>query len=529
MSIKKQTFMKSVAVVMGAQILIKFLGFIYRVILTNIEGFQDAGNSYYGTGYKVYIFILALATTGVPNAISKLVSEKLAVNDTKGAHKVFRTSLKLFTAIGFVFACVLFFGSKFIATNILSNEGVRWTLATLAPAVWFVSIASVFRGYFIGMQNMSAHSKAQILDQVVNSVFSVVFVLLLTGQSPEIMAVGSTAATAVSCLASLIYLYAFYKKNRASIHETIKNSAPHIADSTRVTIKKIMNYVIPISFASIVVSLSGIVDVLSVMEGLSKFGYSIVEANEKYGIIVGKVDILVSIPHSLNIAFVTPLIPMISAHLVKKEKKEALHKINLSMKLSSIIAFPCIIGLAVLAEPIFNVVFPNAPLGATLLQIEVWAIIFSLIAQVSQGALNGIGKLFIPGFSVLVAAIVKYILNVMLIPVYGEVIVPITTIIYHAINCFIVTFVLYKTLRTKPDTKNILVKPFVSAVLMGLAVIGIYYILNLLALNTVTKMFISIIFGVLIYGILLLKSNVFTEEEKTSLPYLKKIFNMFTK
>ena len=29
-------------------------------------------------------FILAIATTGVPNAISKLVSEKLAVNDAKG-------------------------------------------------------------------------------------------------------------------------------------------------------------------------------------------------------------------------------------------------------------------------------------------------------------------------------------------------------------------------------------------------------------------------------------------------------------
>ena len=86
MAIKKQTFMKSVAVVMIAQLLIKLMGFIYRVILTNIEGFQDAGNSYYGTGYKVYIFILAIATTGVPNAISKLVAEKMAVGDPKGAH-----------------------------------------------------------------------------------------------------------------------------------------------------------------------------------------------------------------------------------------------------------------------------------------------------------------------------------------------------------------------------------------------------------------------------------------------------------
>lgn len=527
MAIKKQTFMKSVAVVMGAQILIKFLGFIYRVILTNIEGFQDAGNSFYGTGYKVYIFILAIATTGVPNAISKLVSEKLAVNDAKGAHKVFKTALKLFTIIGLVFAAILFFGSEFIATNILTNEGVRWTLATLAPAVWFVSIASVFRGYFIGMQNMSAHSKAQILEQIVNSIFSVIFVLLLTGQSPEIMAVGSTAATAVSCLTALVYLYIFYKKNRSSIYEAIKNSAPHMMESTRVTVKKIMKYVIPISFASIVVSLSGIVDVLSVMEGLTDFGYTIAEANEKHGIIVGKVDILVSIPHSLNVAFVTPLIPIISSHLIKKEKQAAFNKIQLSMKLSSIIAFPCMVGLAVLAQPLFNVIFPNAPLGTTLLQIEVWSIIFALIAQVAQGSLNGIGKLFIPGFSVLLSAVIKYILNITLIPIYGEIVVPVTTIIYHVVNCFIVTFVLYRTIRKSPDIKNIFIKPFIAAAIMGLIVFGIYSLLELFSLGTTTKIVICIGIGALAYFITLLKSNVFNEEEKSSLPYLKKIFERF--
>lgn len=527
MAIKKQTFIKSVAVVMGAQILIKLLGFIYRVILTNIEGFQDAGNSYYGTGYKVYVFILAIATTGVPNAISKLVSEKLAVNDTKGAHKVFKTSLKLFTLIGFIFAAILFFGSNYIATNILSNEGVRWTLATLAPAVWFVSIASVFRGYFIGMQNMSAHSKAQILEQIVNSVFSVIFVLLLTGKSPEIMAVGSTAATAVSCLTALIYLYIFYKKNRASIYESIKNSTPHMIESTRVTVRKIMNYVIPISFASIVVSLSGIVDVMSVMEGLTNFGYTLAEANDKHGIIVGKVDILVSIPHSLNVAFVTPLIPIISSHLVKKEKKEAYNKIQLSMKLSSIIAFPCMVGLAILAEPIFNLVFPNAPLGATLLQIEVWSIIFALISQVAQGALNGIGKMFIPGFSVLLAAVIKYVLNISLIPIFGEVVAPITTIIYHIVNCSIVTFVLYRTIRKKPDFKNIFIKPLISSALMGIVVIIAYSLLALLQLGIIIEMVLCIGLGAIVYFIALLKLNTFTDDEKASLPYFKKIFDRF--
>jgi len=527
LAIKKQTFMKSVAVVMIAQLVIKLMGFIYRVILTNIEGFQDAGNSYYGTGYKVYVFILAIATTGVPNAISKLVAEKMAVGDPKGAHKIFRTAIKLFTFIGIFFASVLFFGADFIAVHFLSNPGVAGTLATLAPAVLFVSIASVFRGYFIGMQNVSAHSIGQVIEQIVNSILSVVFVLMLMGKSPEIMAMGSTAATAVSTFVALAYLYMFYQKNKASVHENIRNAAPHIVESTKVTVKRIIKYVVPISFASIVVSLSGLVDILSVMEGLQNYGYTIEKANEIYGIIVGKVDILVSIPHTFNVAIVTPLIPMITELMVKKDYKGAQNRINFSMKLSSIIAFPCTIGLAILAEPLFQAIFPNAPEGAFLLQIEVWAIIFSLIAQVAEGALNGVGKLIVPGISILISALVKYILNVTLIPIYGETIVPITTIVYHLVNCLIVTTVLYKTLKSKPDINNIFIKPLFASIIMGGAVYLLYRGLSIIVTNSIINMGISIIIGALIYFILLLMFNTLSKEEKASIPILNKIFSRF--
>ncbi len=527
MAIKKQTFMKSVAVVMGAQLLIKLMGFIYRVILTNIEGFQDAGNSYYGTGYKVYVFILAIATTGVPNAISKLVAEKMAVGDHKGAHKVFKTATQIFTLVGLFFATLLFFGADFIAIHLLSNPGVAGTLATLAPSILFVSIASVFRGYFIGMQNVSAHSVAQVIEQIVNSVCSVVFVLMLMGKSPEIMAMGSTAATAVSTLVALVYLYMFYQKNKYSIHENIRNATPHIVESTKVTVKRIMKYVIPISFASIVVSLSGLVDVLSVMEGLQNYSYSLEKANEIYGIIVGKVDILVSIPHTFNVAIVTPLIPMITEFMVKKDYKGAQDRINFSMKLSSIIALPCTIGLVILAEPIFQAIFPNAPQGSLLLQIEAWAIIFSLLAQVAQGALNGIGKLIVPGLSVVVAAVVKYILNVTLIPIYGEIIVPITTIIYHFVNCLIVTTVLYKALKSKQDVKNVIIKPLFAAIAMGIAVHFTYKGLGMIITSNVLNMGISIIVGALVYFLLLLTQKTLTKEEQKSIPILNKVFSRF--
>ena len=120
MAIKKQTFMNGVLVIMFSQILIKLLGFIYRIILTNFPEFADVGNSYYGSGFQVYTLILAIATMGIPNTISKLVSEKMAIGDKRGAHRIFRTAMGVFTIIAVIFALLLFFGSEFLSTTISS-------------------------------------------------------------------------------------------------------------------------------------------------------------------------------------------------------------------------------------------------------------------------------------------------------------------------------------------------------------------------------------------------------------------------
>lgn len=535
MALKRQSFMKGVAVVLFAQILIKVFGFLYRVILTNIEGFQDVGNSYYSSGYKVYIFILALATTGVPSAIGKLVSEKVAVGDRRGAHKIFKISLVLFTLIGLLFSLLLFFGAETIATNILSNPGVKYTLATLAPAVLLVSIAAVFRGYFVGLGNVSAHSVAQIIEQIINSILSVVFVMMLVGKSPEIMAMGSTAATAVSTLSALLYLYLYYRKNREQIWEEVRLSGKFNEEGIKKITRNILKYTIPIAITSVVSSLVGMVDLVTVVDGLVTYYKNLgVEdalliANEKFGIIAGKVDILVSIPFALNIAIITPLMPAISAHMARKEKNLAEKKINTAMKLSSIISFPCVAGLVILAQPIFNVIFPNANAGAILLQIEAISIIAGLMAQTAESALVGINKLNVPTIAIFCGAVTKYILNVTLIPVYGENIAPISTIAYHVVDALVAVIVLYTTLKARMDSKNIIFKPLFASIIMSVIVILVQKVCVYINLGNAISLVVTVLAGMLTYFFVILKTKVLDDSELSQIPYVNKICHLTEK
>ncbi|MBQ7794722.1 MAG: oligosaccharide flippase family protein, partial [Clostridia bacterium] len=96
----KQSFMNNVAIILFAQLAVKVLGLVYRMVITNIDGFQDLGNGYYTAGYNVYTLLLALSSVGIPNAISKMTAERIALGDNRGAHRIFKTALALFSFVG---------------------------------------------------------------------------------------------------------------------------------------------------------------------------------------------------------------------------------------------------------------------------------------------------------------------------------------------------------------------------------------------------------------------------------------------
>ena len=106
--LKKESFMKSVVVLMISQVFVKALGLVYKLYLTNKEGFGDKGNAIYSSGFQIYALLLTISAMGVPNALSKLISERVAVGDHRGAHRVFKIALITFSVIGFGCSMILF-------------------------------------------------------------------------------------------------------------------------------------------------------------------------------------------------------------------------------------------------------------------------------------------------------------------------------------------------------------------------------------------------------------------------------------
>ena len=126
-------------------------GFVYRLPLTNMIG--DEGNAIYSGGYYIYTFLLILSSAGLPAAISKLVSERIAIKQYRNAHRVFQASLAISTSLGIVFALIMGLGAHRLA-DLIGIPDSYYSLLTLCPTLVIVAIMSVFRGYFQGMRTM---------------------------------------------------------------------------------------------------------------------------------------------------------------------------------------------------------------------------------------------------------------------------------------------------------------------------------------------------------------------------------------
>lgn len=209
---KKESFMQGVFAMMFSQVLIKLLGLVYKMYLTNREGFGDEGNAIYSSGFYIYSLLLTLSSVGVPNAISKLVSERIAVGDNKGANRIFKIAFFIFGILGFIGTMILFLGAHYISNVILKIPEAEMTLVALSPSIFFVALICVIRGYFNGNGTLKVTANSQTLEQIFKTVFTILLVELVviaTGINTTIMAAGANLATTVATIRKL-YLFIYF-------------------------------------------------------------------------------------------------------------------------------------------------------------------------------------------------------------------------------------------------------------------------------------------------------------------------------
>lgn len=539
-----KSFTSNVIIIFAAQIIVKLLGMLYRMAITNIDGFGDAGNGFYSAGFQIYTLLLAISSIGIPNAVSKLISEKVVLSDFEGTNRIFKTSMFVFAAIGILASFVLFVFASPIAKYILNMGGAKYSMLALAPSIFFVCISSVFRGYFSGTNKLDIMSFSQIIEQVFKSVLTVVFVLLAAGKAPEIMSGWANFATTVATVIGTLYLFYMYKAD--NYRHNFKGKCN--IGKNLYTVKTILTLAVPISLCSIISAMNRIVDTATITRGIENaFAICIPARNGAQAIyhptasqlnseavrlagMLSKSDTLINLPLALNISFATVLVPSISKCQAVGDKAKIKDYINFSFLTSVVLVFPCVVGYMVLAKPIYHLIYPNASLGYELLQLSAVSLIFTALNQTITGALQGLGKVYIPTVALAVGCVAKIVMNYILISIpqiniYGAVI--------GSMVCQFVVFLIEWNGICKYEGRGIieksaLIKTLFCNALMCLVTYCTYKISHSICSNTVS-LILTIGISAISYAAFIILFKVFDAEQLSKIPILSKVYAYFDK
>ena len=384
------------------------------------------------------------------------------------------------------------------------------------------------------MQNLSITAKSQTFEQVFKTLFTILVVEMIaiaSGVNTTLMAAGANLATTLAVIVSFLYLFKYYNRNKKEIWKqsnmsSIKESKN---ESAKKVVKNILAVSIPISLSSIISAINKNIDAITVVRGLKTF-LSESAAKVQYGILSGKVDTLIGLPLSFNIAFATALVPAVSSSIAKGDKESITKRVSFSLLVTMLIGLPCTIGLCVFADPILHLLFPNAPEGELILQIASFTIIFTVLAQTINGALQGLGKIFVPAIALGAGVLVKLILNLILVPIPS---IGVNGAAFSSVVCHIISFtigftVLRKSIKLDLGFVKFVVKPILATFIMAVCSYVIY--INLaVVINAQIATIIALLSAVIIYLIAMIALKVFTKEDINMLPYGKRIYSILTK
>jgi len=517
----KENFVKSAAILSIAGFIVKILGAVYRIPLTNLIGTEGIG--YYQPAYNIYNLLLVVSLSGFPTAIAKLVSEKRALNNFEGAYQIYKVSKWGLLIIGFVSSIlVLIFAQQIM--NTLGFPGSYYSMLALVPALFAVPLLSSYRGFFQGSQNMTPIAISQIIEQIFRVLTGLYFAYYLINYGLEEAAAGATFGASVGGIAALVVILVIFIINKKHINNEIKISKNNKSEKTWDIVKSLLYIAIPITIGASIAPLMGLVDSYLVSSRLSFIGYTNVQIADMFGELSGTAQTLINFPLVFSTAVAMSLVPAITEAYTKKNKIRLNKTCNAGVRISLIIGLPCGIGLYLLAQPIIALLFsslgPEKHASAgELLKIMAISVIFLTLVQAFTAILQSVNKQFLPVKNLFFGLVVKIIMSYVLIGmpeinIKGAAIS--TTGAYVVVAMLNLYDINTKTL-VKINIIKLIIKPIISALIMAIAVWTSFRLLiNIVGPSLSTLL--SITFAVMVYVICLFITGSITEEDLDLIP-----------
>lgn len=524
---KKESFIKGTIILAAAALVARVLGLVQRVPLEHM--LNDIGDASFTIANNVYLMLLTVATAGIPSTLSKMVSERHALNKPAEARRVYHAALIFAGAAGVVMTLLLYFGAPYYATHIAKQPEAAAAIQALAPALLLFPAIAMMRGYFQGRNNMTAGGISQIIEQIarVLTAIGLAYVLLRMGYDDTWIAAGASFGGVLGSIGAFAVMLYFTVKLRRNDRE-LKMPAADRSIPLGGIYRDIFTLSIPIVLSSLAVPAVNFID-SSIVKPLLIGQVGLGQATAALAVLGNRAQSVAGIPPILAIALSTSLIPIISAAFAKKDQEHLEQQVSLAMRVAILTGMPMVIALCVASYSINGLLFSSLG-GSGIIGFLTFGTIFQITMMTTNSILLGIGKAKLSMIHVMVGVVVKLAASFLLAPFFG-----IYGIIGSTALCFLVITILNIRSIKGIVSFSILGKRWTGFVLTVIAAGGIGYGLNLAGIKMVDVMPARLAFlltclvvgvaVVIIYLVLLVVFGVLRQSELSSYPrLLQKVF-----
>ncbi len=530
---KESSFVKGALILAMSSIIVKIIGAVFRIPLTNLVGEYTMG--LYSIAYRYYSILLTIATAGIPIAISKMISESRALERHGETKRIFRTAMGLCVVIGLIGAVVLVFGSGLLAKAANDRNAIPGIIA-LAPAVLFMAVTAAFRGYFQGHGNMVPTGITQIIEALSRLVFGLLLAWILISNSfaKSFVSAGIITGITIGTILTVVVMLVFYGRKKKREERLENNCGETRANST--LLKALLSIAIPVTLGSLIMNLTSTIDMFLITNRLASIGYSEEGTTSLFGIYENYALPIFNLIPSIIISLNVSVTPTISAAYAVQDKKK-LHETLLSaLRIVIIFTLPAAVGISILSEPVLSILFSSkeaiggVPTAAPVLSMLSVASFFLCASSLTSTSMQAMGKATIPLVTMAIGAVVKIIANYILIAIPGVELMgaAIGTVLCYVVITVLNMIMLAKIVGFKPKFMQTYIRPLICCAIMG-AVVYLSYRVCLPFVGNLISVAASIVLGVVVYFVSMILLRGITREDIIGLPKGEKIASILFK
>lgn len=395
----KRAFVYGAVILLTANIFNRVLGFVYQYLIMTHIGAEAYG--LFNMVFPVYMMALVLTTAGIPLALTKLISEEISQNRPHQAKAIFHFVLCLLTITGAFVSILLYFCAPFFAHRLFPDVRVLNVFLICTPAIFIVSIASAFRGYFQGLQNMVPTAISQIIEQIVRISIGFTLAIHFLPQGISWAAAGLAIGMLAGELIGLIVIVLQYQFKKEDPDNRQSETTIHY----RQIAKRLWLLSSPLTIGRLLSTGLSALDAVVIPFCLQNAGYNAREATTLYGQLGGAGFTLLTFPSVFTMALATSLVPSISEAVSQRRMEKVRSNSLEALRLTIVLSIPWLLILFYFAEPL-TALFQSVNI-APVLRILAFGGIFAYILQTTNGILHGLGKMHLPVIHSMIAACIR--------------------------------------------------------------------------------------------------------------------------